>query len=706
MEAIEFCRVVRHSVSKGQKPSNYEPMAKKILGEEKAREFFIELETISKTLFPIPVKTSDKLWTVGMPVFDKETEDGVQPEAIRAIFTAMSILTHHPLVDEVIIVDNNPLEDSAIKDFVKSTNKVRYVPMPEPQGTMPPKNRVFTEARNDYVACIDSHILLYSGFFEALNRMYDSLGVDCSDLFQGPIMTERGTIYGTHFNNQWRGQMWGTWGTAWQTQNGELFSLITEDNQLMTYMNMPTDGSMQRPLYTQEIIEYGLPFNLPFPGHEAVLIGQGCTQPTEPFQIPGQGMGFFACRKEAWLPFHADCRGFGGEEMTTHVRFRQAGRRCWCVPGAKWWHHFQRPHNNKKGASGAPYRITVWDKVRNYVLEFKRLGLDLNLIRNHFDWQVMEESEFQDIIAGKNWPGDRHDGEKQAPRPKDIPADVIRPIGEGCGGHKQQIALSVPQLTKTVDELYLELIRNPNSLEAHDGPALCTLAGRCGQDDGPGEVIELGTGVLTIALLKGAKSLITYAQNKPKPGGGELGKLASETFRPRITSDSVELKINDCDLLFINTEPYTAEHIIKELLAHKDQVRRFIVVSGSTLYGNKWGKKLGIIPGIRGFLGKHKEWTSISRSNSPFGLIVLAREDRDKSQPPDLLRQALGLGAAIFKHVRSGMVQTEQPERLRRLEICVLCPHRFHDKCGLCGCLLEKKAGWKEEACPDNPPRW
>ena len=51
-----------------------------------------------------------------------------------------------------------------------------------------------------------------------------------------------------------------------------------------------------------------------------------------PFAVPAQGMGLFSCRREAWLGFNPNFRGFGGEEFYIHEKYRQAGRRTVCLP--------------------------------------------------------------------------------------------------------------------------------------------------------------------------------------------------------------------------------------------------------------------------------------------------------------------------------------------------------------------------------------
>ena len=97
----------------------------------------------------------------------------------------------------------------------------------------------------------------------------------------------------------------------------------------------------------------------------------------EPFEIPMQGMGAFSCRRAAWPGFNPSFRGFGGEEGYIHEKVRQAGGRCLCLPWLRWTHRFGRP-------AGPPYPLTIEDKLRNYVIGFTELGLDLAPVLEHF----------------------------------------------------------------------------------------------------------------------------------------------------------------------------------------------------------------------------------------------------------------------------------------------------------------------------------
>lgn len=103
---------------------------------------------------------------------------------------------------------------------------------------------------------------------------------------------------------------------------------------------------------------------------------------SDPFDIPMHGCGLFGCRKSAWLGFNNNFRGFGGEEGYIHEKYRKAGRKVLCLPWLRWCHRF--------GKSG-PYPLNGKDRIRNYVLGFQELGMDLKPISDHFGIRLVGE---------------------------------------------------------------------------------------------------------------------------------------------------------------------------------------------------------------------------------------------------------------------------------------------------------------------------
>ena len=104
---------------------------------------------------------------------------------------------------------------------------------------------------------------------------------------------------------------------------------------------------------------------------------RGSDPDAPPFDIPMQGMGLFACRRSIWPGFNARFRGFGGEEGYIHEKFRQNGGRTLCLPFLRWMHRFRRP-------MGVPYTNRWEDRVRNYLIGFRELGLPTAELESHY----------------------------------------------------------------------------------------------------------------------------------------------------------------------------------------------------------------------------------------------------------------------------------------------------------------------------------
>jgi 2-polyprenyl-3-methyl-5-hydroxy-6-metoxy-1,4-benzoquinol methylase len=197
-------------------------------------------------------------------------------------FTLQALRLYQDLVDtELLVVDNygNDNLEKWITTWCKTnTRYVRYIDI---QGTSAPRQKVFEEARGEWVICIDSHVLLTSGAISKFKEWTIS-NTECNDLLHGPMMYDNTTAMVTHMEPVWRGSMWGIW------------SEIIEEKDL----------------------------------------------PTEVFEIPMHGLGLFACRKSAWLGFNPNFSGFGGEEGYIHQKFRKSGYKVLCLPFLRWLHRF------------------------------------------------------------------------------------------------------------------------------------------------------------------------------------------------------------------------------------------------------------------------------------------------------------------------------------------------------------------------------
>jgi len=276
-----------------------------------------------------------KKLTIGFTTYDDY--DGVY-------FTIQAIRMYHSEVlndIEFIIIDNNPNSShgTAVKNLTYSFPQlVTYVPFTEYNSTAI-RTKIFELATTPYVMCIDCHILLESGAIKKLIDFFDQ-SKDSGNLLQGPMLYDDLKNIATQFDLVWRSQMWGIWATNERAKN----------------LN------------------------------------------NEPFEIPAQGLGLFACRKDSWLGFNPNFRGFGGEEGYIHEKYRRAGKKTLCLPFLRWMHRFGRPN-------GVKYPLTLENKIRNYFIGHIELGLDVTPIIEHFkEFTTMQNIQLLHDDAKKCFP--------------------------------------------------------------------------------------------------------------------------------------------------------------------------------------------------------------------------------------------------------------------------------------------------------------
>lgn len=245
-------------------------------------------------------------------------------------FTIQAIRLCHPeiLSDvEFLVVDNDPAGPcaKALKSLENWAPNYRYLPYRATQGTAV-RDLIFREATGDFVLCIDCHVLFPPG---ALARLieYCRRHPDSNDLLQGPLVSDALEPMATHFEPKWSHGMYGCWG----------------------------------------------------------MDDRGKDIDSPPFEIGMQGLGVFACRRQAWPGFNPRLAGFGGEEGYIHEKIRRAGGRNLCLPFLRWMHRFERP-------MGIPYAPNWADRVRNYLLIHDELGLDSTPVISHFEEFVGKEA--------------------------------------------------------------------------------------------------------------------------------------------------------------------------------------------------------------------------------------------------------------------------------------------------------------------------
>ncbi len=295
---------------------------------------------------------------------------------------------------EFLVIENDP-ESSHAKMVKQLKNKIpiSVVDFTDVSGTSATRNKIIEEARGNFVLVMDCHVMLCP-VVDTLDRLFTFMesNKQTNDLFCGPLVHDDLNNMSTHFNDRWAGQMWGQWGSAWNCIcEAAHFSVQDVDGKAAFY-NLNTQEKIDKCVYCSR----EFPKDLVFAGHEQALHLDGYTpagrqSPEEPFEVFGQGLGCFFTRKNSWLKFNEHSRGFGGEECYIHEKYRKAGNKTLCLPFLRWLHRFGRP-------DGVKYELTVDNKVRNYILEFMEIGLDISPVKDHFVGQCgFSEETFEAI---------------------------------------------------------------------------------------------------------------------------------------------------------------------------------------------------------------------------------------------------------------------------------------------------------------------
>lgn len=627
------------------------------------------------------------LLTIGMATF--QDFNGVY-------FTIQSLRLHHPEVMdrvEFLVVDNSPNtpEGQTTKDFVEGhcgqgNLGARYVGKDHPKGTSFSRNQVFEHARGEYVLCVDCHVLFQPG---SIARLLDYLAVgEHPDLLSGPLVLDDLNNITTHFNLQWNAEMYGTWGLAWGLRNEDkefygLFSVVNREN----HCHFVALDAQMTPLTAT--VAGDLPKNLPWSGHDAKLLELGFQpvgmRPSDPpFEIPAMGLGTFCAHREGWLGFNEHAIGFGGEEGYIHEKYRQAGHRTLCVPFLRWVHRFGRPQ-------GVPYPLTRWNKVRNYILEWKELGWDLDDIHDHFVTQV-------------GFPQAQYDHLVKNPIAHIVFGAVIPDEDEECNGCGAKSLKG-----DTVEAIFNQLKTIPRDLNQHMDK-LRELAASVS-----GDVAEFThRREITVALAAGvagsSRTVLSWNTEKDPvydklKGLGINIQVLHELPAPGKALALVSPK--GVDLLFIDTK-HTHQRLKWELETFHGDVNRYIVLHDTVLHGEKGEDGgPGLLAALREFMTEHPEWAVVYHALHQYGLTVISKSPEDRPALPPIAKMAWTYLESVAKHIGSGsQIVTEEVAKIR-LGTCSMCQMRNEERCAACGCFLAEsptggpgKALMTAMACP------
>lgn len=581
--------------------------------------------------------------TIGMATYDDFNGVYFTVQCLRELDDAREKCGFSKLLSqcELVVVDNNPSSPQAArtKRFLESVvgdfRQARYVPYTEKIGTSAPRQHVFDTAQGEFVLCVDSHVIFQ---FDTLQALFDYYGEhpETRDLISGPMVYDDRRNISTHFTDVIRHGMWGVWG---RDPRGDIFD-------------------------------------------------SACTG--EAFEIGAQGLGFFSCRKDAWLGFNKEFDGFGGEEWYIHEKFKNAGNKCICIPKARWGHRFNE---------GQTYPRTKFQKIRNYIIGARERGASLDRFYSHF-----VEGKNED---GTTWPNEGYmranmispihwDALIKVPTPS---ASSVEAIGAqkkpgGCQSCEADEAA-------TLDELFEKVKDKPSDINQHVS-TLRELAAKCDH------VTDFGMRhlVSTTALLAGQpKKLVSYSP-QPYKEITAFQRLKGATDFQFQKGGSLDVDIEETDLLFIDTK-HTAAQLSAELARHASKVRRYIVRHDTVIYGHT-GEDGG--PGLQTaiavFVRANPEWTVIRHDRNNYGLMVLSKSQDDQPKVPWLGKQAVNYAVSSAKWAAQGFPKVSEEQFDARMNACALCTLLTYSeadqchKCSECGCPIADKALRATDDCP------
>lgn len=304
---------------------------------------------------------------------------------------------------EFVVVDNDPQGPHGRLN-AKYTAKVsgRYVAMAEPIGTAPPRGRVFTEARGEWVLVIDAHVHLLPGRLRQLVAW--TTNNPSPDLFQGVLLNAEQRYPVNDFDRYVKALK---------------LDPATLTDELRAKIRRGFEGERPYIQWTHWAGRWG----------EDGLFGKAAVNPAavdplcEPFPIPFGGLWLFLCRKEGWLGFHPEFRQFGVEGYL-QTKYRQAGRGVWCLPWLRGTHWFREMQ-----VYPPEFPMSWVNRTRNYVLAWQDVRMrPLHEVYQHHVQHPgrTTEQQWQQILAELGIDPQ----EAQAPNAKQAPVPIGGPGSE------------------------------------------------------------------------------------------------------------------------------------------------------------------------------------------------------------------------------------------------------------------------------------
>lgn len=620
---------------------------------------------------------------------------------------------------ELIVIDNHPQSDhgQAVRNLVEGWVRgdflrVRYIPFTEYNSTSKPRQLIFENAAAPNVLVMDSHVMLprNPGEESCLKRLIDwyEKNPDSWNILHGVMLYDDLSGFSTHFQDVFREEMWGIWGSD------------------------PKGANPNNP----------------------------------PFEIPAHGLGMFSARKEAWMQvggFHPLHRGFGGEEWYIHTKFRKYGERngldcrTLCLPFFRWLHRFGH-------AGGIKYPLTILDKVRNYILEYQELQLPLERVALHFlarknedntprvgppvtseQWNTIVRNPEQYPIAWQ--PKTEQKSACQVAREQQLKPEPPNASPQLAPGNQVLISkiplqaeifptdTSLADLLEQVEKRedgFCNLRESVSKYLAESKSVLCLMADHyepallalkyCTDLESIDIQINQTIGQAILPFSKKIQEVLVAEYDAGNLNGSLIDEELEDhsrvdfwkEFADKIGNASELDEFDGWDIALVQG-CYRAETLVPLLTSLTGVAKRIVILNSRTHQeaiidgppdeGQSQPKMSpGVLPSIRTVLTAKKNWSVVAASTIGVGCVVLSSIKKDRKPLPSLITMGINFTKAMAEFVATGAEFADPEEYKLRLAICATCEFRNEDRCSLCGCFLSKKAQLAQDGCPIG--RW
>ncbi len=356
----------------------------------------------------------------------------------------------------------------------------------------------------------------------------------------------------------------------------------------------------------------------------------------EPYEIWGNGCGLMACRKFAWVGFNPHFRGFGAEEGYIHEKFRKFGRRAMNLPFLKWIHRYERP-------TGPGFFLSRETKMRNYVLGFIELGMDLQPIYDHFvslghpgeelnQHLVREHSVDPQLLAGLSY-----DQLQDVHRAFKISEENWRYLIDDPINHYTPQAITTQEKGHHVafesrENWLARALATEDDINKHL-PALIAAAEKC-------DVIE--------EITRRSHTTVAMVSARPKKMRTRMfGTDLDDRFTrqlmhivPPEVDFNLEVspeynpnwEIDECDLFFFKC-PHNYHDLQVDLPRWSKNVRRYIAIHDTSVHGEAWENDVGpgLYAGMKDLVATGK-WFVVYHNPVQYGLTVLGCQEQDRPE--------------------------------------------------------------------------